>query len=103
MNARWEEVVALATEQNERLTEQLTHSKDIYDRIEGTSLWLAGLKQDLANKDYAILSPSDLQVKIKKFKVSARKWLNCGFKQKNEYSICYNNGQSLSVDVLAAV
>ncbi|XP_025099293.1 dystrophin-like isoform X3 [Pomacea canaliculata] len=68
LNARWEEVVALATEQNERLTEQLTHSKDIYDRIEGTSLWLAGLKQDLANKDYAILSPSDLQVKIKKFK-----------------------------------
>ena len=38
--------------------------------MEDVVQWLMDLKQDLANKDYAVDSPSDLQVKAKKFKVS---------------------------------
>ncbi|XP_070191463.1 dystrophin-like isoform X2 [Littorina saxatilis] len=68
LNERWEQVVSLAQEQDERLNGRLSSSKDIYDQIDNVMEWLTGLKQDLANKDYSVDNPNDLQVKVKKFK-----------------------------------
>ncbi|KAK7483287.1 hypothetical protein BaRGS_00025454, partial [Batillaria attramentaria] len=68
LNARWDQIVTFTQEQHERLTSRLSSSQGIYDRIEGITTWLSSLKQDLANKDYSVESPNDLQVKNKKFK-----------------------------------
>ena len=63
-------VVSLAREQDERLNGRLSSSQNLYDKLESLMEWLTALKQDLTNKDYSVDSPSDLQVKCKKFKVS---------------------------------
>ena len=70
LNSRWEQVVSLAREQDERLNGRLSSSQNLYDKLESLMEWLTALKQDLTNKDYSVDSPSDLQVKCKKFKVS---------------------------------
>jgi hypothetical protein len=73
LNKRWEEVISLAREQDERLQKQLNSSQDIYDQLETTTQWLLALKQDLAHKDYSVHDPADLQAKCTKFKVSVKK------------------------------
>jgi len=70
LNSRWEKVVSLAQEQDERLKRRLNSSQKLYDEMEAITEWLVAIKQDLANKDYSVHSPNDLQVKCKKFKVS---------------------------------
>jgi flagellar hook-associated protein FlgK len=70
LNTKWSEVVTLAEEQNARLKEALERSRQMYDRIKDMTDWLEPIKEDLSNKDYAVESLNDLQVKSKKFKVS---------------------------------
>ncbi|XP_012946043.2 dystrophin [Aplysia californica] len=68
MNERWEKLVHLAEKQNLRLEASLKKGRTIYDRIEALNMWLTELKDDLANKDYSVENPNDLQVKARKFK-----------------------------------
>ncbi|XP_076445085.1 dystrophin-like isoform X2 [Babylonia areolata] len=68
LNQRWEQVVSLAQQQDERLKGRLSNSQDVCDRIQALTSWLTHLKHDLANKDYSVSDPSDLQLKADKFK-----------------------------------
>ncbi|KAL8560189.1 hypothetical protein ACOMHN_021683 [Nucella lapillus] len=68
LNQRWEGVVSMAGQQDERLKGRLSNTQGVYDRMQGLTSWLTGLRQDLANKDYSVYDPDDLQVKADKFK-----------------------------------
>ncbi|KAL8624968.1 hypothetical protein ACOMHN_039855 [Nucella lapillus] len=68
LNKRWEGVVTLSRHQNKRLQGQLGLSQGVSDQMDALTQWLVALKQDLANKDYSVDSPSDLLVKCKKFR-----------------------------------
>ncbi|XP_059157467.1 dystrophin-like isoform X5 [Physella acuta] len=68
LNNRWEQVASLASEQNKRLTEALSKSQTIYERVEALNIWLTEVKVSLSNKDYSVENANDLLVKTKKFK-----------------------------------
>ncbi|XP_076466610.1 dystrophin-like isoform X3 [Babylonia areolata] len=68
LNQRWEQVVSLSRQQDERLREGLTHSRQVGERLDMLTQWLTALRQDLANKDYSVHSTPDLQAKGQKFK-----------------------------------
>ncbi|XP_061169275.1 dystrophin-like isoform X1 [Saccostrea echinata] len=68
LNEKWSKVVNLAEEQNTRLKEALERSQKMSERIRKMTEWLEPIKEDLSNKDYAVESLNDLQVKSKKFK-----------------------------------
>lgn len=70
LQEKWNKVVTMAGEQNSRLKGALEASQKIYERIKDMTEWLEPIKEDLSNKDYAVDSLNDLQVKSKKFKVS---------------------------------
>ncbi|XP_067674722.1 dystrophin-like isoform X3 [Haliotis asinina] len=68
LNSKWERVVQMAEEQNERLKKLLGDSQGVYDKIDNITKWLEPLKVNLANKDYSVENANDLLVKNKKFK-----------------------------------
>ncbi|KAK3712445.1 hypothetical protein RRG08_002775 [Elysia crispata] len=68
LNARWEQVASLASQQNTRLETKLSKSQKVYDHIEALNIWLGEIKESLAHKDYAVENPEDLLEKAKKFK-----------------------------------
>ena len=70
LQEKWNKVVDLAGQQNCRLRDALESSQRMYDRIRLMTDWLEPIKDDLSNKNYAVESLNDLQVKSKKFKVS---------------------------------
>lgn len=70
LQEKWNKVVTMAGEQNSRLKGALEASQKMYERIKDMTEWLEPIKEDLSNKDYAVESLNDLQVKSKKFKVS---------------------------------
>uniref|UniRef100_A0A8W8JFQ6 Dystrophin n=1 Tax=Magallana gigas TaxID=29159 RepID=A0A8W8JFQ6_MAGGI len=68
LQEKWNKVVTMAGEQNSRLKGALEASQKMYERIKDMTEWLEPIKEDLSNKDYAVESLNDLQVKSKKFK-----------------------------------
>ncbi|KAL3882693.1 hypothetical protein ACJMK2_029006, partial [Sinanodonta woodiana] len=68
LNDKWDRVLSLAKQQNERLKGLLDSSQNIHQKIELLIKWLEPIKEDLSNKDYAVENPNDLHVKTKKFK-----------------------------------
>ncbi|XP_078330229.1 dystrophin-like isoform X4 [Crassostrea virginica] len=68
LQEKWNKVVDLAGQQNCRLRDALESSQRMYDRIRLMTDWLEPIKDDLSNKNYAVESLNDLQVKSKKFK-----------------------------------
>ena len=70
LNTNWNKVLILAEQQHERLQGSLDSSEEIYREIRKVIAWLEPLKEEISNKDYAVDSINDLQVKNKKFKVS---------------------------------
>ncbi|XP_041352153.1 dystrophin-like isoform X2 [Gigantopelta aegis] len=68
LNEKWERVVVLAEEQNQRLTQLLNKSRKVYDQIDVLIRWLEAIKEDLSHKDYSVENTNDLLVKNKKFK-----------------------------------
>lgn len=72
LNSHWNKVLILAEQQHARLKGSLDSSEEIYREIRKIIAWLEPLKEEISNKDYAVESLNDLQVKNKKFKVRDR-------------------------------
>lgn len=72
LNTNWNKVLIQAEQQHARLKGSLDSSEEIYREIRKIIAWLEPIKEEISNKDYAVESLNDLQVKNKKFKVNLK-------------------------------